>query len=396
MTLTERGWAATGTGLALIVLWFLFGEVELGIAALLLLGAVGGGIIFLARHDPRIGVARRTGPAAVHEGDHASVTLRLTNRGRSLRQITVTDEVGGLGTAEFATAGLATGREVTAAYRVLCRPRGVYSIGPASITVSDPLGLTSISLRAGTVDTLVVYPAVEDLNGLPGVPGRHLAVNARRPEHSQRGGEDFYTLREYQQGDDLRRVHWPSSARRDRLMIRQLETPWQARSLVFLDVRAEAYPDDRSFEAAVSGAASATRHLLNNAFETEVWTGSPSGALAHKPDSYALAMERLARVEPHPGVDMTAVATRLRNRAGGGMLVMVTGEPDDHLLGLTRVLAADFPTAVLLVSADSPDGKVEDFQRAGVVTVIPPPNQSWAPAWGQTMRTTWHAASVGS
>lgn len=396
MTLTERGWAATGTGLALIALWFMFGEVELGIAALLLLGAVGGAIVFLARHDPRITVVRRTGPAAVHEGDHASVTLRLINRGRSLRQLTVTDEVGGLGTAEFATAGLASGDEVTAAYRVLCRPRGVYSIGPASITVSDPLGLASIGVQAGSVDTLVVYPAVEELSALPGVPGRHLAVDARRPEHSQRGGEDFYTLRDYQQGDDLRRVHWPSSARRDRLMIRQLETPWQARSLVFLDVRAESYPDDRAFEAAVSGAASATRHLLHNAFETEVWTGGPSGVVSNKLGSYAMAMERLARVQPHPGVDMTAVATRLRNQAGGGMLVIVTGEPDDHLLGLTRVLAADFPTGVLMVSAGSANGSVRDFQRAGIVTVIPPANQAWAPAWAKAIRTTWHAASVGS
>lgn len=394
--LTERGWATMATGIALLVLWFLFGETELGLGALLLLGAAGGALVFISGRPPRIEVSRRISPAAVHEGDRASVNLRLTNRGRRVRQITLADEVTGLGTAEFTTADFPTGSEASAAYRVLCRPRGVYSIGPTAVTVSDPLGLASVGLEAGPTDTLVVYPAVENLTGLPGVPGRHLAVDARRPDHSQRGGEDFYTLREYQQGEDLRRVHWPSSARRDRLMIRQLETPWQARSLVFLDVRAGSYPDDRSFEAAVSGAASAARHLLDNTFETEVWTGGPVTPATGGASSYAMAMERLARVQPQIGVDLTVVANRLRSQAGGGMLVLVTGEPDEYLLGLARVLSGDYPTAVLLVSAGSETGFVPDFQRAGIVTVTPPPDQPWAPAWARAMRATWHAASVGS
>ena len=63
---------------------------------------------------------------------------------------------------------------------------------------------------------------------------------ASRPEFSRRGGEDFYTLRSYQEGDDLRRVHWASSAKLDELMIRQMETPWQSRALVFFDVRRRA------------------------------------------------------------------------------------------------------------------------------------------------------------
>lgn len=394
MILTERGWAVVGTGIALLVLWFLFGETELGVATLLAVGALASSVLLLARRETRLEVSRRTTPAGIHEGEHASVMLRLVNRGGVLRHLTVTDEVEGLGTAEFAAARFLSGRELRAVYRVLCRPRGTYTIGPAAVTLRDPLGLASRLVHVGSPDTLVVYPAVERLRGLPGAPGLNVAIDNRRPRHGHQGGEDFYTLREYQQGDDLRRIHWRSSARRDRLMIRQLETPWQARSLVVLDVRADSYPDDGAFEAAVSGTASVTRHLVDNAFDSELWTGGPTVTLTGRDGGYAVAMEWLARVQPHESVDLSVVASRLRYRGGGGMLVLVTGQPDNDLLGLTRVLASEYPTAVLLSSHRN--HAVLGFQRSGVITVAPEPGQPWAPAWASTMRSTWHSASVGS
>ena len=393
--LTQRGWATAGAGTALALLWFLFGEPELGVAALLLLTAVVAALVWIRRGRPRLEIRRQTSPSAVHDGDHASVTLHITNEGVPLRQLTITDEVAGLGTAEFATASLPRRATYKATYRVLCRPRGVYRIGPTALTVSDPLGLASVSTRAGRVDTLVVYPAVEDLVGLPDVLGRNMAVKARRPEHSQRGGEDFYTLREYQQGDDLRRIHWPSSARHDRLMIRQLEIPWQARSLVVLDVRAEAYSNPVAFEAAVSGAASVIRHLMHHGFETQVWMGGPTVTVGGGDSGYAVAMERLARVRTQPGVELAAAASRLRYQGGGGMLVMATGAPDPSLLGLARVLSPEYPTAALLVAENGSGSSVGDFQRAGVTTVTFD-NGSWARSWNRAMRTTWHAASAGS
>ncbi|MFP3913890.1 MAG: DUF58 domain-containing protein [Actinomycetota bacterium] len=392
--LTERGWAVAGAGVALATLWYLFGETELGVAALLALGALTGSILVLGGKRPYLQVTRRTSPAGIHEGSHASVMLRLQNRGGTLRHISVSDEVEGLGTAEFAAATFASGSELHAVYRVLCRPRGIYTIGPASVTLRDPLGLSSRSHRAGRADTLVVYPRVEDLSGLPGSPGQNLSVDSSRPRHGQRGGEDFYTLREYQQGDDFRRIHWPSSARVDRLMIRQLETPWQSRSLVLFDVRAGSYTDGEAFELAVSGAASVTRHLMDHSFDSELWTGGPTVSVSARGRGYAVAMERLARVQPEDRVDLSAVAAGLRNRGGGGMLILVTGRPDEDLLGLTRVLGAEYPTAVLLATRGGP--YLPAFQGAGVTTVTPESERSWSSAWSDAMRTSWHSASVGS
>lgn len=390
--LTERGWAAAGAAVALTVLWVLFGEIELGLAAAVLVAAVVVALGFVGLTRPRVTVARRTSPAAVHEGDHAAVTLHLTNRGRKLRHVTLTDEVAGLGVAEFSVAVIDAGETVTATYRVLCRPRGRFPIGPTVVTVSDPLGLASSTTTSGVVDTMVVYPAIETLREFPSVRGRNLVVTSSRPEHNQRGGEDFYTLREYRQGDDLRRVHWPSSARRDELMIRQLETPWQARALVILDVRAEVYPQPEAFERAVSGAASVVRHLVNGGFSADIWAGGGVIDASH----YATAMEALAVVSPAHDLDLLAMATRLRRPEGGGVLVLVGGHADHGLLTLQRLLAPTHPTTVLMSVTEATSTTMLAFERAGVTPVTVGPDEPWAPVWASAMRGSWHSASVGS
>ena len=144
---------------------------------------------------------------------------------------------------------------------------------------------------AGRADRLVVYPAVEELAGLPIVRGQDPTVNTSRANFSQTGGEDFFTLREYQQGDDLRKVHWPSSAKRDELMIRQLEMPWQSRALVLLDPRQSAYPDSEAFEHAVRGVASAFRHLFRNGYTPTLWIGNGSGTVVGSSEGHGIAME---------------------------------------------------------------------------------------------------------
>ena len=114
-------------------------------------------------------------------------------------------------------------------------------------------------------------------------------------------GEDFYALRPYVVGDDLRRIHWPSSARHDELLVRQDELPWQGRTTVLLDVRKAAHSGD-SLEVAVSAAASivaatARRHDLIRLVTT---AGSDSD-FAPGSDHVEAIMEHLAVVPAVPG-----------------------------------------------------------------------------------------------
>jgi len=394
--LTDRGSAALGAGAGLTVLWAALGEIELLTAAVLVVSVTVAAVIFVRVWRPSVTVTRRLYPPVVHEGDQTVVELEIQNTGRrSLRQVTVVDTVGLLGSAVFALAGLRRGTVADGAYQIICRPRGVHQIGPATAVTTDPLKLACSQAGFGSTDRLVVYPASEELIGLPLVKGRDPAMHTSRPDLSVRGGEDFFTLREYQVGDDLRKVHWPSSAKRDALMIKQLEVPWQARALVLLDARSDRYPVPEAFEHAVRGAASAVTHLYQGGFSPELWTTERAPG-SRSDNRYQQAMEILASIQPTPNLDLRRTVTRLRRQGvGGGALIVVTGIPDEGVLGAYRVLAKDFTRAVVMVVADRPAEAAGTLQRAGAVTVYAGPSGAWASAWRTAMELSWSTASAG-
>ena len=389
--LTDRGWGAAGAGLALIALWAALGELELLVTAVLLFVGIGFGLLYVRLSRPRVSIVRQINPSLVYEGDQAIVQATITNTGRfRIINPTVEDEVGGLGAARFHASAIKADESVVANYQIVCRPRGIYTVGPALLVLHDPFRFARRRSIVGASDRLVVYPEVEQLTGFPIVRGRDPAVHASRPEFSHRGGEDFFTIREYRTGDDLRRVHWPTSAKRDQLMIRQLETPWQSQALVMLDVRASAYSSPAAFEKAVKGAASVTSHLFSSGFETSVWTG----AVALNPgEPYAKIMETLAVVRPSTAFDIVAAATRLQKSGRGGALIIVTGRPDDDLIAAHRLLSRDYPSTIALtVSAGA---EAVSFQQLGAVTLNVETDQSWAAAWLNATNPSWSTVSAG-
>jgi uncharacterized protein (DUF58 family) len=342
-----------------------------------------------------VAVTRRLSPNLVHEGEQTVVEASLTNDGpRRIWNLTAEDEVAGLGSARFAAARLAPDETASATYQILCKPRGIYEVGPLRVSVTDPLRLADSTRSAGKSDRLIVYPAVEQLSGLPVLRGLDPSMFASQPEFSHRGGEDFYTLREYQTGDDLRRVHWPSTAKRDELMIRQLETPWQSRALVFFDPRGARYDSVDAFEKAVSGAASVIRHLLTSGFDADLWTGGAPISSA-EPDSYARSMEALAGVQPTDGLDVRAAAMRLQRGGRGGALVIVTGTPDGELLSVGQLLTRNFASTVLMSVSNQASTFVAGFQRGGTLTMTITPEQGWAGAWLNATRAPWPTVSAG-
>lgn len=391
---TTRGWAAVGVAAALGILWVAFGEYELLGTALFLAAATLVGVAFVHYATPRVEVTRRLYPTQVHEGDQVTVEVDLL-AARRVSNLSVEDTVHGLGVAKFAAARSAANQPLVARYEVFCRTRGVYQVGPAIVAVSDPFTLAERSAEAGSPDRLTVYPRVEELSGYPAVRGLDPAVQSTRPTFSPHGGEDFFTLREYQVGDDLRKVHWPSSAKRDELMIKQLEVPWQARALVLLDQRTDRYPTPEAFEQAVRGAASVVTHLYAGGFSPELWTGERAPGL-RSGSRFTQAMEMLATVQPVEHLDLRSTVARLRRSGvGGGALVIITGVPDEGVLAAYRVLAKDFTRTVAMAVTSPAADSMLMFQRAGAVTVTVGPEAPWAPAWRTAMELSWSTASVG-
>lgn len=388
---TSRGWSVVGVGVGLLVLWWVFGEVELLATGAVAVCAGAIAVAWVRLAAPTVVVDRHIVPASAQAGDEVRVRLLVTNHGPvPISAAHLEDPIPGLGTAGATLARL-DGRSTAAVpYRLVARRRGIFTIGPVSITVSDPLGLASSTRVAGPRDKLVVYPRIEPLGGFPVVRGRDPATDAAHPEFASRGGEDFYTIREYRQGDDLRRVHWPTTARVGELMIRQLETPWQSRGLVILDTRAQVYDDEAAFETAVRGAASIHHHLRRAGFDLDFLAGSTQ-VQAGDPGAVGQVMEVLAGVQPHPSLDILSAASRARRGTGGGALIVITGTPDDRILRTVRLLATDHGSVAFAAVTHAPLGAATvPGTRAAVTQLLP--DEPWGRAWGRLRGRAWVGA----
>jgi uncharacterized protein (DUF58 family) len=199
----------------------------------------------------------------------------------------------------------------------------VFAIGPLEATVADAFGLASATTEVAPETELTVYPHVDTIVSLPQSRGHDPLAGADHPTAVASSGEDFYALRAYEVGDDLRRVHWPSTARLDELMIRQNEMPWQGRVTVLLDVRRRAHTDE-SLELAVSAAASIVTACWQRGFLVRLVStdGVDSGFAAGHPHVEAV-MEKLATVAPSRDDRLTGVLGGLRRPGNAGTLVAV-------------------------------------------------------------------------
>jgi uncharacterized protein (DUF58 family) len=188
--------------------------------------------------------------------------MTVRNRGTgSAPLLLIEDQVpsGLSGRARFALRGVEGRGTRDASVTLTAARRGRYEIGPMEVAIVDPFGLARLRHTAVGSTRFIVHPRVEPL-AMPRDLGdrRSLSLSTLRQPTGARG-EDFYTLREYVEGDDLRKIHWTSTAKRGRYMIRQEETPWQTRATVLLDDRDGAHDgfgDLSSFERAVEAAAS--------------------------------------------------------------------------------------------------------------------------------------------
>jgi uncharacterized protein (DUF58 family) len=226
-------------------------------------------LLLASRTRHRIRVDRELSPARAPVGSSVSVGLRLQG-GPLLGPLrladTAPDAAGPQPDAppRFVVYRLSGRGSATLTYQLRPVLRGVHRVGPLTGTASDPLGLAEFDAELTSPDTLVVLPRVLPLRGLPpalgageGTPGSALA-------HQGQGDSDVL-IRPYRHGDELRRVHWRSTARHDELMVRLEERPWRGGLTVLLDRRDSAHRGrgaDSSLEFAISFVASVCVHLI--------------------------------------------------------------------------------------------------------------------------------------
>src|SRR5437763_7762651 len=302
----------------------------LGAVDLFVLGTGGGALVGLATllarlPGPRLDVRRELHPPRVYAGTESRVELIVRNAGsRRTAVFGLRDPFdGGRRQARFLVSPLAPGESARAAYRLPTERRGIFTLGPLEASVTDPFGLAARTLRVAPASELTVYPHIDPIAPLPHTRGDDPLAGADHPAGVALSGEGFSALRAYEVGDDLRRVHWPSTARLDELMIRQNEMPWQARVTVLLDVRRRAHSGE-SLELAVSAAASIVaacwqRSSLVRLVTTDAVDSGFGAGHAH----LEAIMEKLATVGTSRDDRLADVLGNLSRAGNAGTLVAV-------------------------------------------------------------------------
>ncbi len=215
-------------------------------------------------------------------------------------------------------------------YTLRSEVRGRWEIGPVRLRLTDPFGMCEVGRSFTATDPLVVVPRVHPLLPLRAAGSWRGAGDSVIRTAAASGEHDLAT-REYRYGDDLRRVHWRSTARRGELMVRRDEQPHQMQATVLIDRRAVGHRGEgpaSSFEWLVSAAASVCHLLVDAGYGVRLvsddletgWTGRE-----HVGGVGAL-LDRLAVIELGGPGELPAATSLLARAGGDGLVVALLGE----------------------------------------------------------------------
>jgi uncharacterized protein (DUF58 family) len=330
--LTTRGRCLLGSGGALVLCALALGQRDLLRVGVFLVALPLVAVAVVARTRYRLSCTRRVEPARVEAGRQATVRLHLENvsrlpSGTLLMEDALPYALGGRPRFVLDKVEPQGARDVT--YPVRSDVRGRFRIGPLSVRMTDPFGLCELTRSFATADDLVVTPVVTPLPAVR-LGGDWAAGGESTARSVATSGTDDVATREYRHGDDLRRVHWRSTARIGELMVRREEQPFQSRATLLLDTRAGGHRGEgpaSSFEYAVSATASAGVALARAGFALSLLrdTGEQLGPRG-LPLTEGLLLESLATVTTSRSSGVDGAVELLRRTGTGGVLVAVLGD----------------------------------------------------------------------
>jgi uncharacterized protein (DUF58 family) len=238
------------------------------------------------------------------EGDRLEVEVSLTAQRRVttfMLEERVPERLGR--TVRVPVTKLSGGETVSHHYSLRCTRRGVYDVGPLVAVASDPLGLSQQETVVADKFELLVHPRIEVVSDRPLT--RQYEDPPIRPPVSKPwpSGMEFYGMREYHPGDDLRRIVWRASARTGKIMVREAEQGITDHITIMLDTDRGAHSRDgeglsESFETGIRAAASLGVRHLREGYEVRLETngGALTRPLRGGPAQLAL-LDATARLE---------------------------------------------------------------------------------------------------
>ncbi|SBT65618.1 Uncharacterized conserved protein, DUF58 family, contains vWF domain [Micromonospora sediminicola] len=347
MGITARGIGLLVAALVLLGVGFRYAYPELtvlGAAAAVAVGYAG----VTAAWRPRLTVERRADPDRVARGEPAAMELTVRNTGRLRAANLVAEDRCAGALVPVPLLRLRPGGDTVVRYAVPTQRRGVVPVGPLRVVRRDPLGLVALARGYGDTVPVWVHPRIHPLSAVPTGAGRSLDGRTDSVPH---GSITFDSLREYVVGDELRRVHWRTSARVGELMVRENVDTSLPRLVVVLDNRSAAHPGRvagvaESFESACEAAASVVAAAVREDLPVRLLLVAPAEA---EPAGAAGPLDRLAAVELTDGDAevLPAATARLRRDRLGDTLVFLTGPGGRDDLGHVGALRGAYPSVVV-------------------------------------------------
>jgi uncharacterized protein (DUF58 family) len=374
--MTHRGRLALVLGCVTYLAAWAFGSKVLYPVALGLPVAVLLAWLWTALANRPLQLRRRLPGGERLEGDDVEIRVELAaERPLVPARWTLREQIGKLG--ERTTTLTADGR---ARYLLERLPRGRYAFEGSVAVIEDPLGLERVEQPLSAPGALLVYPRLVELDRLFSESGRR-SPDGRRLLLRRQSGFDLHSVREYEHGDSLRKVHWRSTARRAQLMVKELEDSPRDEVAVLLDADPAAVVGE-SFDVQVRAAGSILlAHVRRGRRALLVVNGSRrEHQSVHSPDGdWREALDLLAAAEPEPGPPLAALLTDETSAAGRALEVAVVTASLSPLLVdrlVARALGAGSASLVLVDSASfarapsRPRPELLRLQAVGVAVVV--------------------------
>lgn len=392
--LTSRGKIFLALGAVLAAAGMLLGYEDVTRVGLVLVALPLLMLLLMPRRTPRMAVHRESDPDRLTPEERGAVEVRFANVGPRTPVYLAEEHLDyQLGDRpRFILPRMDQGEERRLRYSVRSRHRGAYALGPIVLRQRDPFGLTFRTLQLSSRTEILVLPRIVAL-GEGRVRGSSRGSEGEMPQMVALHGEDDVSIRTYRDGDELRRVHWPATAHRGELMVRQEDRPARRRALLLLDSRSDAHPGSgtrASYEWAVSAVASVARHLVADGFVVHLLTDSTmrEGTADHQIDLNTM-LDALARVQPEEDSRLDRLAGAASPFTAGGVLLIaaVVAHDEEGLRALasvrqpgSRALAFVLDPARFGGTASS-ETTTRVLADAGWRTVVCGPHTDIAHAW---------------
>jgi len=319
----------------------------------------------LARWELRGVHAHRTVTPYSFEGDTVFVRLVVENHSRRRKLLlelrdrfpaAPPDSVEAIRLIEMLDAG---GRAARSYQAQACR-RGRYTFGPVEVRSGGPFGILFATKRVAQPTSLLVYPTVEPL---PHSFLDHATIQSQQTLSRALVGDDqqFRSIREFRSGDPRRWIHWRSSARLGRLVVKQFEMQRQPRLILVLDSEVGhtlGHGRETTFEYVVKAASSLAYQAFEEGQTVELIWASRDGIIHERPKDRWEALAHLAEVEPHSLMPFPRLLTHLEAETLFDALVVallpLPQEKDTIALDALRTRASN--VIAILADRESFDG----------------------------------------